>query len=165
LTGRFNPQRELERHSAMDAGSREQWKQYRESLNDLLADNPESRSSNPDSGRLARDIEAHGETVSDPTGAIWMQIDRNDSSLRVGLSAVNINAAGSDPQLAYRIMLARVQSQLNNPKRRDSLSAFAQDWSLLEASRASWLSAMKDRVPSIKTPEETGQVTGGGLFP
>jgi hypothetical protein len=165
LTGRFNPHRELDRHSAMEAGSHEQWKQYRESLNQLLADNPEDRSSNRDIGRLARDLEAHGETVSDPTGATWMQIDRNDSSRRVGLSAGNINAAGSDPQLAYRIMLARVQSQLNNPNRRESLPAFAQDWSLLEASRASWLSAMKDPVPSVKTPEETEEALGGGLFP
>jgi hypothetical protein len=150
----------------MEAGSHEQWKQYRESLNQLLADNPQDRSSNRDIGRLARDLEAHGETVSDTTGATWMQIDRNDSSRRVGLSAGNINAAGSDPQLAYRIMLARVRSQLNNaPKRRESLSAFAQDWSLLEASRTSWQSAMKDRVPSVKTPEETGEMTGGGRFP
>jgi hypothetical protein len=165
LTGRFNPEREFERHSALDTNSYIGWAEYRNSLKVLLAGDADS-DSNRDLRRLARDLDSRGQSMSDLSGATWIQIPQNDSLIRVGVSVANINAAGSDPQLAYRIMLARVQSQLYGaPKRRESLSAFAEDWRLLEATRSVWLSEIRDLPPTTKTSEEGGEAAGGGYQP
>jgi hypothetical protein len=55
---------------------------------------------------------------------------------RVGLSPANILAPGSDPRLAYRVLLARTETTLRGPKRtRGTLVAFKRDWAILEAAR------------------------------
>jgi hypothetical protein len=162
LTGRFNPEREFERHSALESNSYMGWPEYRRSLKVLLAGDADTSNSKRDIRRLARDLDAHGQSMSDPSGSTWIQIPQNDSSIRVGVSIANINTAGSDPQLAYRIMLARVESQLYEaPKRRESLSAFADDWRLLEAARSVWLTEIRDLPPTAKT-DEVGEAPGGG---
>jgi len=165
LTGRFNPQREFERHSVVENSSSVGWTEYRKNLKALLVGDADS-TSNRDIRHLARDLDARGDSVSDANGATWIQIPQNDSVIRVGVSVGNINAAGSDPQLAYRIMLARIESQLSDgPKRRESLSAFSDDWRLLEATRTLWLSEINNRPPSSRMSDEVREAAGGGRWP
>ena len=52
-------------------------------------------------------------------------------------SASNIFAADSDGQIAYQIILARMQAELKSPKHsRETMLEFKQDWTLLADVRA-----------------------------
>src|ERR1700730_5712209 len=66
-----------------------------------------------------------------------MNFGGEEHPLRIGISASNIFAAGSDPQLAYQIVLARMEDELKSPKHsRETMLDFKQDWTLLADVRA-----------------------------
>jgi hypothetical protein len=76
----------------------------------------------------------------DPSGAAWPEAVDDGIVRRVGISASNINAGGSDPEMAYVIMLARAEEMLHrSSKNRESLQQFHRDWRLLlEARHRLW---------------------------
>jgi hypothetical protein len=82
-------------------------------------------------------ILGEGNSISvDPSGALWITLPEQMSPARVGLSASNILAPGSDMQFAYQIILARMESELNSPKHsRETAVEFRQDWTRAEVSR------------------------------
>jgi hypothetical protein len=172
LTGRFNPEHELEEHPTAAAtemgheielakaekdkarskqletdeirerarvvGTSEEWKEYRKAF-DSITDEAIRDEIIPDSKHLDRffkNLDEAGTPFADGDGAVWLQISDNGEILRVGLSASNILAQGSDPQLAYELLLARANRVLKSPKHsRETMPEFKQDWSLLQSSR------------------------------
>jgi len=73
----------------------------------------------------------------DDRGRLWMRVKNTDgTSSLVGLSASNVLAAGSDPKLAYTILLANVNEALkSSAHRRETMPEFKQTWALLEQAR------------------------------
>ena len=77
----------------------------------------------------------------DENGAVWVELADVDEIVReVGLAASNVNDAGSDPRLAYMIMLMRVGDMLHrSSKNRELMPYFEDDWALLlEARQRLW---------------------------
>jgi len=194
LTGRFNPQRELEEHPTIEAtegehqiklakaenndilaeeleadrnqqrakmvGTAEEWKQYRLSFAYILieSDGEQALAGSPDSAleakgslkKFFRQLDESGTPVVDSNGALWMEFSGGGESSRIGLSANNVLSSGTDADLAYQVVLARVGHVLKSPKHsRESMVEFRKDWKLLESIRASRASALaKAATPS-----------------
>lgn len=119
-------------------GTKAQWKAYRKAL-DELADEAVSKKLIGDRKALrkvVKDVGGRGETSLGPDGAAWLDITQDGILRRVGVAASNINAPGSDPELAYLIMLSRVDEMLHRPsKHRELLPYFQRDWELMLESR------------------------------
>ena len=169
LTGRFNPQRELEKHPTAEAaeveyrlqlaksedsdtrrqqleaarsqerakivGTAEEWKKYRVAFDSVVAE-AAREDSIPEQRRLSRffqRLDEAGTPVTDRDGSLWMEFSDGDESSRVGLSANNVFSSGSDPELAYQLVLARIGRVLSSPKHsRESMVEFKSDWDLLQ---------------------------------
>jgi hypothetical protein len=187
LTGRFNPQSELEKHPTVEAtetehqmklakaenngalaeelasdhyqqrarvvGTSEEWKQYRNSFASILTESAaEQNLTGPANGsrktsgslkKFFRRLDDSGTPVADRNGALWMEFADGDQSSKIGLSANNVMSSGSDAELAYQVVLARVGHVLNSPKHsRESMVEFKKDWKVLEALRANRASAV-----------------------
>ncbi len=87
---------------------------------------------------------------TDPDGALWLTVSPATAGLpggtpvRVGISESNVLSAGSDPQFAYQLMLARLDRELASPKHsREDLIEFRRDQYLLSAARAPLQAAMQ----------------------
>ena len=155
LTGRFNPEHEFERRPALEnvsgesaqndslsvedpvvvIGSGQEWKSYRKALDAEVADEvrQDNLANRKALDRFFKQFDASGTPVLDDQGAIWMQSSSNGNSAKVGLSAGNILAADSDPQLAHELLLARVHRVLKSPKHgRETMSEFVEDWAALQ---------------------------------
>jgi hypothetical protein len=179
LTGRFNPQRELEAHPSVEAteaehqiqlvkfretkgdearsdeddsraeqletvknqerakivGTPEQWKRYRIAFDSVVAE-AARQDSIPERRRLGhffQRLDEAGTPVADRDGALWMEFSDGSDLSQVGLSANNVFSPGSDPELAYQLVLARIGRVLNSPKHsRESIVDFKSDWDLLQ---------------------------------
>jgi hypothetical protein len=172
LTGRFNPQHELEQHPTAEAadikleireakaendvpreeqlealineesaqlvGTAKEWKQYRDAFGSL-SDDAISREIIPNYdflGRLYKYLDRAGTLSVDANGTLWLDLSQGGKPSRIGLSASNIFAAGSDSQWAYALTLARANHYLKSPKHsREIMPEFKNDWALLEAAR------------------------------
>ncbi len=185
LTGRFNPQRELEEHPTIEAteadyqiklakdenngarlerleadksqqrarivGTPEEWKQYRAAFASMAAE-PTGEQGIRVGGPLKmsgslkkffRRLDEAGTPVADRNGELWMELPDGDETSRIGLSANNVFSAGTDSDLAYELVLARVGHVLKSPKHsRESMVEFKKDWNLLQSARWSRASAM-----------------------
>jgi hypothetical protein len=160
LTGRFNPEHEFEQHpsAAMDsthiwqqldvdstdvavrsAGTSSQWKEYRKALDSIVKEETQNGVVNgrKDLDHFFKHFDEAGTPSVDGDGYSWMEITENGKSIRVGLSADNTFSPGSDPQLAYELLLARAQYVLKSPKhRRETMIEFKQDWATLQRASA-----------------------------
>jgi len=172
LTGRFNPEHELEQHptaesadieleihdaktqndvpreqqlkavaiqeSAEIVGTAKEWKDYREAFGPL-ADEAVSREIIRDRdalGRLFKELDRTGALSVDANGSLWLEIAQGGKPSKIGLSASNIFAPGTDAQLAYALTLARANHYLNSPKHsREIMPDFKNDWALLQSAR------------------------------
>ena len=176
LTGRFNPVHEFEGHPATEkgpahakqpekiapgeraqfVGTSDEWKEYRRALDSIVKESVHARIIR-DRGylnHLFRHFDEAGTPLVDEDGDLWMEISQNGETFKVGLSAHNILAQGSDSQLAYELLLARTNSFLKSPKHsRETMSEFKQDWSLLQhASRQSVVSVAVNFMPGKSIP-------------
>ena len=118
-------------------GTAEEWKEYREAFVPL-ADDAISREiiPNRDFGRLFKNLDRAGTLSVDANGALWLEIAQGGKPSKIGLSASNIFASGTDPQLAYALTLARANHYLNSPKHsREIMPDFKNDWALLQSAR------------------------------
>jgi hypothetical protein len=172
LTGRFNPEHELEQHPTAEAadirleireakaendvwreeqleavvsqesadlvGTTKEWKEYREAFGALTND-AISREIIPNYdflGRLYKYLDHNGTLSVDGNGSLWLDLSQGGKPSRLGLSASNIFALGSDSQWAYALTLARADHYLKSPKHsREIMPDFKNDWALLEAAR------------------------------
>ncbi|HET6931114.1 MAG TPA: hypothetical protein VFI45_12395, partial [Candidatus Acidoferrum sp.] len=118
----------------------------------------------PDRSHFFKALDEKGTATLDPGGAAWMQLSENGESRSVGVSASNILAGQSDPQLAYELLLARVSTFLKSPKhRRETMLEFRQDWDNLQRASAGTVAVSARN----NTPPATARVTplpSGGTF-
>jgi hypothetical protein len=185
LTGRFNPQRELEKHPTIDAtraeyqlklaraennearaqqieadenqqrarvvGTAEEWKQYRIGFASMVSESAAEQTATTGeplkiSGSLKKffhRLDEAGTPVAGSDGALWMEFSDGGESSRIGLSANNVFTSGTDTDLAYQVVLARVGHVLKSPKHsRESMVEFKKDWALLQSVRLNRASAM-----------------------
>jgi hypothetical protein len=190
LTGRFNPEHELEQHPAAESadmaqeirraksdkdapreqqlesvanqesaqlvGTAQEWKQYREEFGSLLNE-AVSREIIPNQDFLARlfkYLDRSGTLSVDANGSLWLDISQGGKPAKLGLSANNLFAAGTDSQWAYALTLARADHYLKSPKHsREIMPDFKNDWALLEAARmnSSTSAAANSTLPSGNT--------------
>ncbi len=150
---------EKERQVVRVIGTSKEWKKYRKEFDAVAAETsrddsiPERANLNHFFQRLSEG----GTPVADANGALWMEFPDGDDSTRVGLSANNIFSAGSDPELAYQLVLARVDRVLKSPKHsRESMAEFKHDWKLLQSVQV--YSARKDAnagtVPAVGAQQD-----------
>ena len=163
LTGRFNPGREFERRPAVEnvstpdrqsetaspeermliVGTSKEWKTFRKSFDSMVAQNIQNEAID-DRGELKRFFKRFDEAGTpsvDEHGLLWMETSVNGEPARVGLSARNVLARASDPQLAHELLLTRIDHVLKSPKHsREPMFEFVQDWANLQ--RASEKHAM-----------------------
>ncbi len=91
--------------------------------------------------RFFKHFDEAGTPFVDEHGLLWMETSVNGESAKVGLSASNVLAQDSDPQLAHQLLLTRINHILKSPKHsRETMSEFVQDWATLQ--RASEKHAM-----------------------
>jgi hypothetical protein len=172
LTGRFNPEHELEQNPSVEAsdikleireakaendvsrkeqleaivsqdgaqlvGTAEEWKEYREAFVPLAdeAINREIIPNHDSLGRLFKNLDRAGTLSVDANGVLWLDIAQGGKPSKLGLSASNIFASGTDSQLAYALTLARANHYLNSPKHsREIMPDFKNDWALLQSAR------------------------------
>ena len=102
-------------------------------------------------------LDKAGTPVADPSGAIWLEFANEGESSRIGLSANNLASPGTDSEVAYRVVLARIGHVLQSPKHgRESMVEFKKDWDLMQAVRTNRASALA-RAATAAGP-------GGGSF-
>jgi len=116
-------------------GTPQDWKRYRVAFHSVVAEAARGDSI-PVGSSLNRFFQRLGEAgtpVADPNGALWMEISEGEVS-QVGLSASNVLSPGSDPEVAYELMLARIGRVLKSPKHsRESMVEFRKDWDMLQS--------------------------------
>lgn len=178
LTGRFNPERTFEKYptSGPDVenstaalqqtaatseervqlvGTPSEWKQYRKALDSTVQANKDIMDKH-DLSHLFKDLDREGTATVDEDGSLWMDLSEDGEPLRVGLSASDVLAAGSSPQLAYKFLLARTRGVLKSPKHsRETMLEFDQDWTLLRHVSFETDSAL------VKTTASVGKATAG----
>jgi len=130
---------EIERERGADRerifGTKQTWKNYQMALQPLLhqaiaqgyfVDEREMQT-------FFKDLELQSEPDLDASGALELHVRDYGVVRRLGLTRANILSAGSDPQLAYKLMLVRVKAQLTGPpKNREAMESFTADWALLQ---------------------------------
>ena len=187
LTGRFNPEKEFEKHSATNlspetansvprlqtvavqnqhtqiVGTSAEWENYHKAFDTEIQDSrdsPEVR----DSSHFFKFLNEKGTAAIDANGAIWMQLSENSESTSVGVSASNVLAPESNPQLSYELLLARTSTFLKSPKhRRETMPEFHQDWSNLQRASASATALSAGTNAPPKLPHVT-PIPGGGTL-
>ena len=159
LIGRFNPEHTFEKNAVVApgdglaalaapqsaattdekrayVGGSNDWKAYREAFEAFL----EESKSEIDRGEVKhvfKELDKGATALADPDGSVWMDIVENGEPLRVGVSANNVLARGSNVHVAYKLLLARAQSELKSPKHsREAMQDFKVDWAKLERASA-----------------------------
>jgi hypothetical protein len=119
-------------------GTAKEWQQYRQEFGSLTNE-AVSREIIPNSdflGRLFKYLDRTGTLSVDANGSLWLDISEGGKPAKLGLSASNIFASGTDSQWAYALTLARANHYLNSPKHsREIMPDFKNDWALLQAAR------------------------------
>jgi len=155
FTGRFNPEGQFERHPATEpdpentasqpeqsaavpneririVGTSSEWREYRKSYESVVEEN--KRGAEPhELSRFFRHLDEAGTATLDSDGAAWMELSQNGQTVKVGVSASNALAEGSNPQLSYELLLVRTGTFLKSAKhRRETMLEFQQDWADLQ---------------------------------
>ena len=184
LTGRFNPEREFEKHpgqaenssyatrpvkawadeQAEIVGTSAEWRRYRQELDSLLGERgqPGAIEEPTDLNAFFKHVTKVGKPRLDADGAVWMELEDKGHNFQVGLSANDIVGRGSDTLSAYALLLWRADGVLKGPKhRRETMPEFADNWELLQQARLrNTVLAAKDRTRD-KTVR-SGASSGGG---
>lgn len=112
-------------------GDKNEWKDYRDEFNGIVAEAVRDELI-PDRGYLKhvfKKLDDAGKLSMDADGTLWITWTDSQPAGRVGLSASNIFAPDSDAQVAYQIVLARVEAELDSPKHsRETMLEFKKDW-------------------------------------
>ncbi len=134
---RLAAEQKSERHEIV--GTKDQWKEYQRQFPAIVAEAIRQEII-PDQDYLKRVFKQLGQagTVrADADGSLWMSLPNEENKQRVGISASNIFADGSQSQFSYQIILARMEYELKSPKHsRETMLEFQRDWDLLNDARA-----------------------------
>jgi hypothetical protein len=156
LTGRFNPEHEFEKYPAAGpstedftpppmlqaaasleerqqiVGSSPEWKEYKSELN-AIVDSNKAELDRHDLSHFLKQLDRTGAASVDSDGSVWMEVVEDGEPLKVGVSANNALAHGSNPHLSYKFLLARTAGVLKSPKHsRETMLEFRQDWDSLQ---------------------------------
>src|ERR1700746_16940 len=119
-------------------GAPGEWEKYRKAF-DTMVNQTVQREMIPDRsyvGRIFKRLDTTARPTADADGDLWLEIANSNAASRVGLSRHKIFAPGSDPHLAFELLLARVDAVLKSPKHsRETMLEFKEDWALLEYAR------------------------------
>jgi hypothetical protein len=119
-------------------GTKDQWAEYQKQF-PAMVDEAIREEIIPDHGYLNRVFKRLGQAGTlgvDADGSLWMSLPNEEAPKKVGLSADDIFAEGSDSTFAYQIILARMEYELKCPKHsRETMMAFQYDWYLLTNAR------------------------------
>ncbi|HEY4950734.1 MAG TPA: hypothetical protein VIH88_10405, partial [Candidatus Acidoferrales bacterium] len=120
-------------------GTKDQWAEYQKQF-PAIVDQAVREDIIPDRGYVNRVFKRLGQAATlsvDPDGSLWMSLPNQEQHERVGISASNLFAAGSDGMFAYQIVLARMEYELKSPKHsRETLMGFQYDWNLMTNAQA-----------------------------
>ena len=142
LTGRFNPQHEWEKHPSPEttAGNSDEWAMQRAKFESFLANAAKDPSAPKVSShkanirsRISIALPPRASTTMDQFGS---SCSGENGPQRVGIDANNVLTPGSNRDLAYEIILARVNRELKSPSHsREMIPEFQNDWTLLQQAR------------------------------
>jgi hypothetical protein len=144
---------------AANMGTREEWLRYTAELDRLIWQAVEKGliEDRTSLHGMFRRLQQQGSAFVDRDGAVWLDLPEGERSRRVGVSASNIGARGSDVNLAYTILLARLEHIVNSPvKDRELMPQFKADWALLQQARArlDWMDQDEMKVASQAEADE-----------
>ena len=183
LTGHFNPGREFERRPAVEkvsarggqsetaspaqraliVGTSKDWRAYRKAFDSMVAEDIQNDviDDRGDLKRFFKEFDEAGTPYFDEYGLLWMDTSVKGEPARVGLSARNVLARNSDPQLAHQLLLTRISHVLKSPKHsRETMLEFVQDWSALQDAADKHVVALARDVSSEKVLKRTPILTG-----
>jgi hypothetical protein len=185
LTGRFNPEHEFEKYPAAGpstddstpppmlraaaspeerqqiVGSSVEWKEYKSELN-AIVDGNKAELDPHDLSHFLKRLDRTGTASIDSDGSVWMEVVEDGEPLKVGVSANNALASGSNPHLSYKFLLARTAGVLKSPKHsRETMLEFRQDWDGLQraSSEISLNAAIAPAAPKNPTTVPAAVVT------
>ncbi len=132
-------QAQIQTDRAALLGSEKSWAAYRERFAAIVQDAAASGviRTPQELPQLLSELNRDTTPRIDPDGSAWLEVSHGpDSRIErrsVGITRATVLQPGSDPQLAYRLMLGRVNFVLHaSSGHRESMSDFAEDWSILE---------------------------------
>jgi hypothetical protein len=132
-------------------GTPADWKLYREEWNEYaqeaVAD--ELVSNGGDWSKMIKHLVEKRQVQVEDNGSMWIDIPAEDGVTRVGLSASNVFAPGSDTLMAYELLLAREGSVLKSPPHsRETMLEFRAGWNLLEDARRRNMQLLAGETPA-----------------
>jgi hypothetical protein len=137
-------------------GTKDEWKDYQQQFDNLVADSI-SDFTIADKEELKGTFKKLGSLAKitvDPDGALWMILPNQEIN-KVGISASNIFAAGSNERIADQILLARMDYELKSPKHsRETMLEFQYDWNLYENARSKGRSVASSTPRPIPPPAD-----------
>jgi hypothetical protein len=119
-------------------GSGEEWDSFREQFDSIVADAVANHilAGRESLSHALKDLGDNGRPYFDEHGDLWLEIQQNGNTTRVGLSPANLLAPGSDRTLAYKLMLAHVAETLKSPAhQRETMPEFIEAWDLMLRAR------------------------------
>jgi hypothetical protein len=145
-------------------GARGEWEKYRKAFDTIVdqAVQDEVISDRDYVNRIFKRLDSSGHPIIDADGSLWLEVSGPAGASKVGLSRNNIFAPGSDPHLAFELLLARVDAVLKSPKhRRETMLEFKEDWALLDYARMRIASGMPLAVSSSSHGTVAALAAGG----
>ncbi len=119
-------------------GSEREWDAFREQFDSIVAEAVDDHilDSRASLSHTFKDLSDKGRPYLDKNGNLWLEIQEDGKTTRVGLSADNLLAPGSNHAIAYRIILAHVAEILKSPARqRETMPEFVEAWNLMLQAR------------------------------
>ena len=144
-------------------GTPKEWKRYNQEFNLMVNEalREEVIPSRDYIDHFFKYLDQSGKPYADSNGALWMEVSDGDLT-QVGVSVNNIFAPGSDPRLAFVLLLARVHEVLKSPKHlRETLIEFKEDWALLQYARVK-TSEAKELAAAPRSPLNRTAISGIG---
>ncbi len=115
-------------------GTPAEWAESRRAFAALVA--ADTQGWTPDQKHTFPGAFAKARAWVDGAGRPYLTIGSGAEARTVGVSSGDLLSAGSDPLLAYQLMLGRVESELDAKNHyRESIVMFRRDWALLLAAR------------------------------
>lgn len=130
---------EARQDRAQVVGTRLEWRQYRKQFNHILRESVRDGAipSKEYVSQFFAQLDRSAEPFIARDGSLWVNVSYAGSTRELGISANSIFAPGSDRQLAFAFLLARINQVLKSPKhRRETMLEFRQDWARLRYARA-----------------------------
>jgi hypothetical protein len=184
LTGWFRPEGALHSHKpdatleavqlagrpepvADEAGltAREQWAAYKHEFDGELAaaKREEVIASPKELNVLFKHLEKGAQPRFAMSGDMWMSIDEGDgAAVAVGDTPATMLGSGSDQEMAYKLLLARVNFVLHSRgKNREELPEFRQDWAMLQTAEIKMAKERSRALEAATAPTSRGLTATG----